>query len=391
MTLRRYVLTAMVAATLAAPAPARAQATVTDIISLLMTNQAVRTGDFERDRAAAEVARDTIISALLVNLTSMPVSTSSSGFLYRLNPDLGTVQRATESFGPFFVERALTAGPGRASFGVSATTSRFTRLDGHNLRDGSLITLATRFRDEPAPFDTESLTLNVSTSTMTLFASVGLTDGLEIGAAVPLVKLTIEGERLTLYRGDPFVQATASANASGVADIALRAKYTVFAARDGGLAAAAEFRLPTGDDANLLGAGKRSLRIIGIGSVERGRLALHGNGGFLRGGISNEVGFAGSASYAVSPHVTVSGELLTRHIEKLRQVVAVSADHPTIDDVETLRLIGGQQGRTMINAVTGVKWNVNGTIVVAANVAWPLNRVGLTPRATPTIAFEYAF
>lgn len=390
MTLRRYVMLAMLAV-IAAPAPARAQTTVTDIISLLMTNQAVRTGDFEQDRAAAEAARDTIVNALLVNLTSTPVTTSSSGFLYRLNPDLGTVERATESFGPFFVERALTAGPGRASFGVSATTSRFTRLDGHHLRDGSLITIANRFRDEAAPFDTESLTLNVSTSTMTLFGSVGLTDDLEIGAAVPFVKLTIDGERLNVYRGDPFVQAGASATASGVADIALRAKYTLLAVRDGGVAAAAELRLPTGDDANLLGAGARSLRIIGIGSLERGRVAVHGNGGFLRGGISNELRFAGSASYAVSPRVTMSGELLARHIEKLREVVAVSADHPTFAGVETLRLVAGQHGRTIVNAVTGVKWNVNGTMVVAAHVVWPLTRVGLTPRATPTIAFEYAF
>lgn len=390
MTLRRYVMLAMFAV-IGSPATAWAQTTVTDIISLLMTNQAVRTGDFEQDRAAAEAARDTIVNALLVNLTSTPVTTSSSGFLYRLNPDLGTVERATESFGPFFVERALTAGPGRASFGVSATTSRFTRLDGHHLRDGSLITIANRFRDEAAPFDTESLTLNVSTSTMTLFGSVGLTDDLEIGAAVPFVKLTIDGERLNVYRGDPFVQAGASATASGVADIALRAKYTLLAVRDGGVAAAAEFRLPTGDDANLLGAGARSLRIIGIGSLERGRVAVHGNGGFLRGGISNELRFAGSASYAVSPRVTMSGELLARHIEKLREVVAVSADHPTFGGVETLRLAAGRHGRTIVNAVTGVKWNVNGTMVVAAHVVWPLTRVGLTPRATPTIAFEYAF
>jgi hypothetical protein len=118
---------------------------------------------------------------------------------------------------------------------------------------------------------------------------------------------------------------------------------------------------------------------------------VHGNGGFLRGGISNELGFAGSASYAVSPRVTLSGELLARHIEKLRQVVAVSADHPTIGEVETLRLMAGQNGRTMMNAVTGVKWNVNGTLVIAAHIVWPLTRVGLTPRATPTIAFEYAF
>jgi hypothetical protein len=376
---------------LAAPAPARAQTTVADVISLLMTNQAVRTGDFERDRAAAEAARDTIVNALLVNLTSTPVASSSSGFLYRLNPDLGTVERATESFGPFFIERALSAGQGRASLGVSATTSRFTRLDGHDLGDGSFITIANRFRDEATPFDTESLTLDVRTSTMTLFGSVGVTDDLEIGAAVPFVKLSIEGERLNVYRGDPFVQASASATASGVADIALRAKYTLFAARDGGVAAAAELRLPTGDEDSLLGAGTGSLRIIGIGSIERGQLALHGNGGFLRGGVSNELRFAGSASYAVSPRVTISGELLGRHIEKLREAVAVSADHPLIGGVETLRLVAGENGRTIVNAVTGVKWNVNGTMVVAAHVAWPLTSAGLTPRPAPTLAFEYAF
>jgi hypothetical protein len=87
----------------------------------------------------------------------------------------------------------------------------------------------------------------------------------------------------------------------------------------------------------------------------------------------------------------MSGELLARHIEKLREVVAVSADHPTFAGVETLRLVAGQHGRTIVNAVTGVKWNVNGTMVVAAHVVWPLTRIGLTPRATPTIAFEYAF
>ena len=86
----------------------------------------------------SEAARDTISRALLVNLTSAPLATSSSGFLYRLNPQLGTVERATESFGAFFVERALTPGRGRASFGISATSAGFDRLNGQNLRDGTL-------------------------------------------------------------------------------------------------------------------------------------------------------------------------------------------------------------------------------------------------------------
>jgi hypothetical protein len=319
------------------------------------------------------------------------VATSSSGFLYRLNPELGTVERATESFGSFFVERALTAGPGRASFGVSASTSTFRRLDGHDLRNGSFVTVANQFRDEAAAFDTESLTLHVTTSTMTLFGSVGISERLEIGGAVPFVRLTLDGERLNLYRGETFVQANGSATASGVADLALRAKYALLLRRDGGVAIAGEVRLPTGDEANLLGTGSHSVRIIAIGSLERGGVALHGNGSVLRGGVSDEVGFAAAVSGAVSPRVTISGEFVTRRIDALREAITVTEPHPAIDGVDTLRLIAGQSGRTMMSAVGGVKWNVNGTMVIAAHLVFPLARVGLTPRATPTVAFEYAF
>src|SRR4029450_7379746 len=133
---------------------ALAQSTVTDIVSFLVTNQSIPTGDAARDRAAAEAARDTITRALLVNLASVPIATSSSGFLYRLNPRLGTVERATDSFGAFFIERALTPGNGRASFGLDASSSSFDQLDGLQLRDGTFLTTANRFPDEAAPFDT---------------------------------------------------------------------------------------------------------------------------------------------------------------------------------------------------------------------------------------------
>ena len=120
------------------PSTAYAQSTAADIVEFLMTNQAVRTGDFERDQEASENARDTISRALLVNLVSVPIASSSSGFLYRLNPELGTVERATQTFGSFFIERALTPGHGRASFGISAWSSSFEQLDGASLQDGTL-------------------------------------------------------------------------------------------------------------------------------------------------------------------------------------------------------------------------------------------------------------
>ena len=370
---------------------AAAQTTVSDIVGFLVTNRAVETADFEHDQAAAEAARDTISRALLVNLTSAPLATSSSGFLYRLNPQLGTVERATESFGAFFVERALTPGHGRASFGVSATSTEFNRLNGQNLKDGTFVTVANRFRDEAVPFDSESLTLQIRSSAMTLFGSVGVTDHLEVGAAVPFVRVSLEGERINVYRGNALLQASATGTASGIADIALRAKYTLVAGQHGGVAAATEVRLPTGDEANLLGTGATSYRFIGIGSIEQGRFALHGNASFLRGGISPEWSAAGAASIAVHPRATVSGEVLTRHVSALHDITLVARPRPDIEGVDTLRLTAGTSSVTLATAVAGVKWNVAGTLVIGGHVSFALAKRGLTAPLTPTLGLEYAF
>jgi hypothetical protein len=368
-----------------------AQGTVSDVVAFLVTNQAVQTADFEKDRAAAEAARATISRALIVNLTSVPLATSSSGFLYRWNPQLGTVERATESFGGFFVERALTSGRGRTSLGFSAISSSFDRLDGQNLRDGTLVTVANRFRDEAVPFDRDLLTLRMSTTTLTLFGNIGVTDRLDIGAAVPFVDLKLDGSRVNIYRGNAFVQATGTASSSGVADIAVRAKYTLLAAHDGGIAAAAELRLPTGDERNLLGTGAASTRLMGIGSYEQGRVALHGNVSVLRGGISSEAGFAGAASIAVHPRVTVSGEMLGRRVSELHDIALTSAPHATLIGADTLRLSEGTSAAILSSAVAGIKWNVSGAFVLGGHVTWPLQKRGLTAPVTPTLAFEYAF
>jgi hypothetical protein len=371
--------------------PAAAQESPADVISFLVTNQSVQTGDFEKDRAAAEATRDTIARALLVNLATSPIATSSSGFVYRLDPELGTVSRVSDSFGTFFVERAMTGGARRASFGASASTAAYDTLDGFNLRDGALLTTANRFADEAAPFDTEALTLKIRTSTLTLFGAYGVTDRFEISGAVPLVQMDIEGTRLNTYRGQSFVQASGSASASGVADIAVRAKYRLVANRTGGVAAAAELRLPTGDEQLLLGAGSAALRLMGIASAESGALGAHANFSIVRGGVSDEIAGAGAITIAASPRVTVAGELLFRRLSDVRGIIATSAPHPTSAGVTTERLTPGLTVPTLSSAVTGVKWNVSGTFVLSGEVLWRLGKSGLTAPFTPTLSVDYRF
>ena len=384
----RLVLAVVIATFVAGPVRAQTPA---DVISFLVTNQSVQTGDFEKDRAAAEAARDTIARALQVNLATTPIATSSSGFVYRLDPELGTVSRVSNSFGTFFVERAMTSGRGRASFGASATTAGYDRLDGFDLRDGSLVTTANRFLDETAPFDTEALTLKIRTSTLTFFGAYGITDRLEISGAVPLVQMDIEGTRLNVYRGASLVQASGTASASGMADVAVRAKYRLWGSRSGAIATAAEVRLPTGDEQLLLGAGTAALRLMGIASVDSGPVGAHANFSVVRGGVTDEIAGSGALTIAATPKVTIGGEVLFRRLSDVRQMIAVSAAHPTSAGVTTDRLSPGLAVATLSNAVTGVKWNPRGTFVVAGEILWRIGKAGLTAPFTPTISVDYLF
>lgn len=385
--MRPWILIAL----LLAATPAAAQQTPSEVLSFLVTNQSVQTNDFQRDRTAAAATRDTITRALLVSLATVPIATSSSGFVYRLDPKLGTVRRVSDSFGTFFVERAMTSGRGRASLGVSGTTAGYDQLDGLRLRDGALVTTANQFRDEAAPFDTESLTLRIRTSTFTVFGAYGVTDRLEIGGAVPLVRLHLEGSRVNVYRGQAFVQATGRADASGLADIAVRAKYLLASSSTGGLAVAGEVRLPTGEEAALLGTGRTGLRLAAVGSVENVRVGFHGNAGFTRGGVSDEINGSGAVTVAATPHLTLSGELLVRRLSDLREVASASAPHPSFSGVNTTRLVPGLSTPILSSAVAGVKWNARATMVITGQVLWRLGKGGLTAPFTPTISIDYLF
>jgi hypothetical protein len=103
-----------------------------DVLSFLITNQSVSTGDFVKDAQASEATRDTLVRALLVELANVPLTTSSGGFNYRFNSSLGTFERVTQGFGPFFVDRATSAGRGQASVSATFRYSRFNSLDQRN-------------------------------------------------------------------------------------------------------------------------------------------------------------------------------------------------------------------------------------------------------------------
>lgn len=364
---------------------------VSDVLTFLVTNQSVQTGNVARDRNAAQATSDTIGRAVRANLATLPAPSTSAAFLYRLNPELGTVERATQTFGPSFVERAQTAGRNQISYGLAFQYLHFDSLDGKNLRDGSLVTTANRFTDEAAPFDADHLTLNIDASVATLYGSVGITDRLDVSVLVPMVSLQVSGSRVDNYRGQTFMQATASSHAVGLADLIIRSKYALYNSGDTGVAAAVDLRLPTGREADLLGAGSTSTRFSGIGSLERGRLSASGNAGVTVGGLATELNYDGAVAIAATPRVTIAGELLGRWIDGPGHVVEIATPHPTLAGVQTIRLTPDASALNVVTFVPGFKWNLSDTWVLAANVTIPLTSAGLTAPFTPFIGLDYAF
>ena len=201
------------------PAPAAAQS-FSEVLSFLLTNRAVQTGDFDRDAAAAAATRDTVTTLLASELATLQPSLSSAGFAYRFNPELGTAERASASFGSFVTERSLTGGKGQGTVGMNVRFAGYGRLDGRDLRDGRFVTTANQFRDEATPFDEETLTLELDSTVLTFTGAYGLTDRLDISAAIPFVQLSMSGVRVNTYRGTEVVQAVADATTRGFGDVA---------------------------------------------------------------------------------------------------------------------------------------------------------------------------
>jgi hypothetical protein len=206
----------------------------------------------------------------------------------------------------------------------------------------------------------------------------------------------------------------------------LRAKYAFTQRRTLGLAAAIETRVPTGDETNLLGTGGVQTRLFGIVSVNRARFAPHVNVGYtfssdgsipgatLREEISAVVGF----DSAVSPRLTMSFDVLSRTLRDAGRMrladktfeYAIAgggsgaggggggggAGRPTTPAVETL-----QTTRTELQFVpgdlqlylgaAGIRFSPWRTLLVTANLLFPLTDAGLRDRVTPVIGVDYVF
>jgi hypothetical protein len=275
-----------------------------------------------------------------------------------------------------------------------------------------------------------------------VFATYGISDRLDVGVAVPFVRVTLDAsvlarlERLSTSL-EPTTHAFEGANpderlfslggtSAGLGDILLRAKYRI-PAGGVGVAAAVETRVPTGDETNLLGTGGVQTKVIGIASYAAGPVSPHLNVGYTfssegalpHASLHDEAFATVGADVAITPRVTMSFDVLARRIfdagrmrlaDKTFEFALAGSgtggggggggggtggsNRPTTPATQTVTRTELQYVPGHLNlsfGAAGVRFNPWRTLLVSANLLFPLTDAGLRDRVTPSIGIDYVF
>ena len=370
---------------------------------------------------SAEAGNQAIISflgsAIGSNVSNIPISATTSGVTYRFEG--GAPVRTNVSAGPIFAERAQTLGRGRLLFGANASSIRFNSLRGVPL---SALDFNFTHQDTDPPgegnpsFENEFITVRTSLDVNVLatiaFATYGLTDRIDIGVAVPFVSTSIDGTSLgqivpfgpnpAHYFGgtaqSPILSAVANVNgsASGIGDVAVRAKVNLSSSGSGtGLALLGDVRLPTGKEDDFLGSGSTSARIVGILSSRYGDFAPHANAGVaIRNGEDQTNALLATAGFdhLLRPWATFAFDFIS---EWQMGDDNLTLPEPVTIDVPFRRTIYPSnipdRRDDLLNASVGGKFSTPGGLTLILNALVPINRGGLRATTLWTAGLEYGF
>ena len=128
-----------------------------------------------------------------------------------------------------------------------------------------------------------------------------------------------------------------------------------------------------------------------VASLERERVAFHGDAGYVFGGLSSELAYGGAVTGVATPRLTLVGEIVGRRLSSAGRLTEATEAHPTLVGVETIRLTSVERATNRVSALIGFKWNVAATLLVSANVVRPLTSAGLTTRWMSTFSLDYSF
>ena len=234
--------------------------------------------------------------------------------------------------------------------------------------------------------------------------------------------------------GSDHATFTESGSSNGLGDLSIRAKYNFLRGDVTALAAGLDLRLPTGDKDELLGTGATRAEMTFIYSGDYGRVSPHVNVGYtLSSGTSSssasdlevdpvehrldtigtlaladvdlevpdEFNYVFGLNVAAHPRVTVGFDVRGRTLFDVSRFELRDNVYPNraAGPVPTAAFTASQEfslldetGKVnMVLGIVGAKINVAKTLLLNANVLFPMTDGGLKPKPTLVFGIDYVF
>lgn len=364
-------------------------------------------------------------AAISRNLSNFPLSSTVSSETFRFVGGVPTP--SSSSFGPIFAERAQTLGRGRFDVGFSYSSLGFDALRGVSLDDIELVFLHQNVDFEGCDLLGEDCTLfgfpsaenaymeldlqlRVQAQIHAFNAVFGVADWLDIGVAVPLVRLRIDGESQAVVNPvnvldvqhffggtpeDPILVAGANSDGEtlGLGDVAARVKMQLLDADELGIALLGEARIPTGRVEDFLGTGEWGGRGVFVASGTFGDFSPHANFGYRFRGSENandSFQFAAGFDHRIAPWATFVADILgdVELGDPLAFPEVATLEWPIRRQIP-LTNIPNDRDDTIAGAF-GLKFRTQSGIVLWTNALIALNDGGMRDKVATTFGFQYA-
>jgi hypothetical protein len=369
-----------------------------------------------------------VTGSLASRVSNVPISATTSGVTFRFEG--GVPVSTSTSSGPIFAERSQTLGSGRVLAGVSRSSFDFSSIRGVPL-DAVKLTFTHENVDFPGCSEIQGndckkmgvpvleneqmdfdLNLGIHVAVTSFYLTYGLSNRVDVGIVIPVLSNALTGtSRASIvpfgpgpashfFAGTPenptlTASRSISGQASGLGDVAARIKVNLRQTATTGVALLLDGRLPTGDEQDLLGAGKFAGRVMGILSTTFGNFSPHVNVGMLYSADTtrnNMVLATAGFDHLLGKGITMAAEVVSEFQigdSQLRLPKPVTVDAPfkrtiiptSIPDIRD----------DIINGSFGFKFAAANRTTVVTNALFSLNDGGLRARLTYTLGLEYAF
>jgi hypothetical protein len=455
------------------------------------TQSVLYTGDFHAAHFGTDFLATfaPINQAVGIQVSQLPIASPSSGITFTFDKVTKLETPATdESLGPILGERAGTIGRKRLFVGFSYQDFNFSTIDGQHIDNIPTVLqhqpfpattqipkcpvqtalTGTKYDGDPCfvrDYIQTTNNIHLRVHQYTIYVTYGITRHLDFSAAIPILDVqmkvtsnaTIVPNSATpsavgapgnvwhsfnplnpvlapqcasaVAANQACLQASFSdsGSATGIGDVVLRGKYTVYQGERAGFAAGMDVRLPSGDETNFLGSGAVGVKPFGVFSY-KARVSPHAEVGYeVNGGSTlagNNLVPSGSATVA-------KGSLPNRFLYIVGADVVIAKRLTGAFDIYGQRLFsapeftaqpykdyGNCSGATNADAVNcavytpgtthpdvaqkiadvnitsaslGLKLRAFSKLVITGNVLLKLDDGGLRSRVVPLVGVSYSF